>query len=188
MIFTPEQANHPSIKLFIRCRRYIRKAFEARCRFDDERNAYRRIAAILAERGNPFDTHRITKFNSLQDECAADLNTMEDTVNPLVNQVYEAMESASAILSPLQRAQLVGVSTSWLEARNPHWETLSLFEMYFDLLAESDKNIGHDNMPMFWFCGQMVSLSSAIFYRYVLSTSESRIEKILPKKHLSLVR
>lgn len=172
---------------FLKYRRIIKHAFAFRLRYDAERNQYRRIANKLSAQGSPFNKHRIEKFEQMQAECLQDIREHEATLASIISPAYECMSKLTALMTPQERAGLVGATPAWLSKQNPSWASMGVFQLYFNLMCESEKSPDHKNRAMFWFCGLMVSRDTAIHDQYLL-TEESDALDAPRRAHLSIVR
>lgn len=187
MTFRSHLRSEPSLLNFLKYRRIIKHAFAFRLRFDDERNHYRRIANKLNAEGNPFNKHRIAKFEQMQADCLQDIRDHEATLAAIISPAYECMTELTALLTAQERAWLVGASMGWLTRRNPNWESMGIFQLYFNLMCESEKSPDHSSRAMFWFCGLMVSRDTSIHEQYLLNEEDDALDS--PRKaHLSIVR
>lgn len=187
MTFRSHIKNEPTLLNFLKYRRIIKHAFAFRLRYETERNTYRRIANKLSAGGNPFDKHRILKFELMQAECLQDIHEHEATLGTIISAAYDCMANLSALLTPQERAWLVGATEGWLKQRNSNWEAMGLFQLYFNLMCESEKTPDSRNRAMFWFCGLMVSRNSVIHEMY-LQSEDIELSEAPRKAHLTLVR
>lgn len=187
MTFRPHLKHEPSLLNFLKFRRIIKHIFKSRQKRDTERNSYRRIANILSAGGNPFDKHRIQTFVNLQNECLLDINQIESSVSPIITSTYECMATLSELLTPQERASLVGATPTWLAQRSERWEEMGLFQLYFNLMCENEKSSHIENRSMFWFCGLMVSRNTTI-HETLMMEDEAEIIEAPKLAHLSLVK
>lgn len=187
MTFRPHLKSEPTLLNFLKYRRIIKHAFAFRQRFEDERNHYRRIANKLIAEGSPFNKHRIVQFEKMQAECLQDIREHEATLSAIIAPAYECMTKLTALLTPQERAWLVGATEGWLSKRNANWESTGIFQLYFNLKCESEKSNDHNSLAMFWFCGLMVSRDTVIHDLY-MQTEDNEAEVMPARAHLSLVR
>lgn len=187
MTFRSHLRAEPSLLNFLKYRRIIKHAFAFRLRYEAERNHYRRIANKLTAEDNPFHKHRIAKFEQMQAECLQDIREHEATIARLISPAYECMSTLTGLLTPQERAWLVGATSEWLSQRNASWASMGLFQLYFNLQCEAEKSPDPSTRAMFWFCGLMVSLDTTIHDQYMQSEIEEA-ESIPARLHLSLVR
>jgi hypothetical protein len=186
MTFRAHLRSEPALLNFIKYRRLIKHVFKSRQQLVTERNSYRRITSKLVAEENVFNRNRINKFEMMQAECLLDINELEDHLDTIITSAYECMGKLSTLLEPQEKAWLVGATTQWLKQRNEHWVSLGLFQLYFNLMAESEKTNDLNGRPMFWFCGLMVAKNSSIHELFLNEEDEPQAPVKVP--HLSLVR
>lgn len=187
MTFRSHLKSEPSLLNFIKYRRIIKHAYAFRQRFEEERNHYRRIASKLSAEGSPFNKNRIAKFEGMQADCLSDIREHEATLAAIISPAYECMATLTALLTPQERACLVGSTEGWLHKRNASWESMGLFQLYFNLKCESEKSTDINSLAMFWFCGLMVSRDTVI-HDFYMQTEDNEAEILPSRAHLSLVR
>lgn len=186
MTFRAHLRDEPALLNFLKYRRLIKHVFKSRQQLVTERNSYRRITSKLVAEENVFNKNRISKFKMMQEECLLDIKELEDHLDPVIASAYECMNRLSALLEPQEKAWLIGATSQWLKGRNEHWESLGLFQLYFNLMAESEKANDVNERPMFWFCGFMVAKSSSIHDQFL--DEEDEPQALVKVPHLSLVR
>lgn len=186
MTFRAHLRNEPTLLNFLKYRRLIKHVYKSRQQLVTEQNSYRRITSKLVAEDNVFNKNRINKFKLMQEECLLDIKQLEDHLQSVITSAYECMTKLSTLLEPQEKAWLIGATARWLKSRNEHWESLGLFQLYFNLMAESEKTNDLSGRPMFWFCGLMVARNSSIHDLFLEEDDEPETPVKLP--HLSLVR
>lgn len=187
MTFRAHLRNEPILLNFIKYRRLIKHVFKSRQQLVAERNGYRRVWSKLNAQQNVFNNHKIKKFQQLQDECLSDIKDLEDHLDQIISSAHECMTQLSALLEPQEKAWLVGATPNWLKRRNANWESLGLFQLYFNLMCESEKSRDLHARAMFWFCGLMVARNSSI-HELFLDEEDEGIQAPVRARHLSLVK
>lgn len=156
MILPPHIVQSLPLRRFLNMRTYLRKAYRVRLSIVSSIRSDNRYITLVEELQSPFDSHRIKHLQAEVERKQKSLHEVNEIIEKLKRPFCIVLNDLNAILSPKQKAFVLGNTTQWLDKIAPDWRNNSMFDLLFIHMCERERYNEDGLPPLFWVCSQTI--------------------------------